>query len=603
MGTSVRLRVAAAILIAGTLGACGSQSDSTRGARAGDSLTKIGGSPSQQPPQHAKRGGSLTFLSAGDIDFVDPGRTYYMFANVVQNATQRTLYSYEPQDGMKAVPDLAAGPPKIAADKKTITVHLKSGIRFSPPVDRAVTSGDVKYGLERGFSAVVPNGYARSYFGDLVGAPAKPGPVRPISGIQTPDPHTLVLRFAKPSAVLAAQALVMPLTAPVPKEYASRWDRGSLSRYESHVVFTGPYMVRADSSGKLVGRKPGESIDLVRNPNWDAKSDYRPAYLDEIRIDEGNNDGSVAARRALNGSHIVCCDSGTPPASLLRRALSQASDQLLSIPASNTRWMSMNVNVEPFDDIDVRKAIIAAFDRQAMVLTSGGAAAGQVAQGFLPPGLPGFAEAGGFKQNADLDFLRHPRGDMALARQYMKKAGQHGVPVTSDGLYAGTKPVIMVGVNADPGHAAAEVAQAQLAKLGFKVKLRLTSTETMYSKFCMLRSAKAAVCPNVGFSKDFGDAQSVLSPTFAGATAHAEVSSNYSFMDSPAVDAAMNQAAQVPPGPARNRAWAHVNHVIAAQAPAVPWLWDRFTYVQAKDVHGVLNGWTSGLDLSYTSLR
>ena len=41
-------------------------------------------------------------------------------------------------------------------------------------------------------------------------------------------------------------------------------------------------MVENDAQGKLIGYKPGKSIHLVRNPNWDKDTDFRPAYLDEI---------------------------------------------------------------------------------------------------------------------------------------------------------------------------------------------------------------------------------------------------------------------------------------------------------------------------------
>ena len=42
---------------------------------------------------------------------------------------------------------------------------------FTPPVSREVEAKDVKYAIERAFSANVPNGYAGVYFGDLKGAP------------------------------------------------------------------------------------------------------------------------------------------------------------------------------------------------------------------------------------------------------------------------------------------------------------------------------------------------------------------------------------------------------------------------------------------------
>src|SRR5687768_18047912 len=55
---------------------------------------------------------------------------------------------------------------QISKDNKTITVKLKSGVKFSPPVNREVTSKDVKYAFERAFSENVPSGYATSYFAD-----------------------------------------------------------------------------------------------------------------------------------------------------------------------------------------------------------------------------------------------------------------------------------------------------------------------------------------------------------------------------------------------------------------------------------------------------
>jgi ABC-type transport system substrate-binding protein len=41
-------------------------------------------------------------------------------------------------DSFKPVPDLAAGAPNISADAKTVTVMLKRGVHFSPPVNREV---------------------------------------------------------------------------------------------------------------------------------------------------------------------------------------------------------------------------------------------------------------------------------------------------------------------------------------------------------------------------------------------------------------------------------------------------------------------------------
>src|SRR5665647_2794064 len=104
---------------------------------------------------------------------------------------------------------------------------------------------------------------------------------------------------------------------PVPEVYAKSFDAKNPSTYDQYVAFSGPYMVKNNAQGKLVGRKPGKSIDMVRNPNWDAKTDYRPAYLDSIFVDEGNSDVTVASRRILNGTALMQGD-GAPPAPVLK---------------------------------------------------------------------------------------------------------------------------------------------------------------------------------------------------------------------------------------------------------------------------------------------
>src|SRR4051795_6657824 len=80
------------------------------------------------------RGGTLTLLTSQDIQSLDPGITYQSLDLNVLAATVRTLYSYAPNDAAILVPDLAAGPPQVSADGKTLTVRIRRGVRFGPPV-------------------------------------------------------------------------------------------------------------------------------------------------------------------------------------------------------------------------------------------------------------------------------------------------------------------------------------------------------------------------------------------------------------------------------------------------------------------------------------
>ena len=98
-------------------------------------------------PAEGKQGGDLTFLAAADVDYLDPGQSYYTFGYTVQYAVNRPLYSFKPEDADTPVPDLAQGDPEISSDNKTITVKLRRGVKFSPPVDREVTAKDVEYAM------------------------------------------------------------------------------------------------------------------------------------------------------------------------------------------------------------------------------------------------------------------------------------------------------------------------------------------------------------------------------------------------------------------------------------------------------------------------
>ncbi len=597
--TRARLAPALLIAVAGLAAGCGSSSSEK-------SSSKGGTNPGGAEIGKGKQGGDVTYLAAADVDFLDPGQTYYTFGFMVRDATNRSLYGFKPGEEGPS-PDLAASDPQISPDKKTITIKMKPGVKFSAPVNRAATSKDVKYAIERAFTANVPNGYASSYFAEIQGAPAKPISIKklkPFSGLQTPDDQTLIIKLTKPVAPRVAAALVLPISVPVPESYAKKFDAQTPSTYDQHVVFTGPYQVKHDASGKVTGRRPGKLIEIERNPNWDKSTDYRPAFLDSIRIEEGNDDQTVATRRTISGQSLMCCDSGQPPIPILKRALTRYKDQLGRVASGGTRWIAMNMTIKPFDNLNVRKAIVAGFNRSALRLTRGGAAVGPIAQGYIPPGIPGYDESGGTKGFGDtLDFMKNPEGDAALAKKYMLAAKKQGVPVSSDGKYAGKGGILTIATNADPGLSTAQVGQQEFSKLGFKLNFRKVPQDTLYTKFCGIPKAKVAVCPNVGWFKDFVDPESMLEPTFDGKAIKPAGNVNWSQLDDPKINAAMAKAALIEQGDARNKAWAEINKQIVAQAPGIPYSWDDSFQLESKDVNGIMNGNFTTWDLSFSSLK
>jgi peptide/nickel transport system substrate-binding protein len=574
--------------VAGVVAGCGGDDDN---ASPGSAPTKA--------PATAKKGGTLTMISSGDVDNkLDPGYSYYQFDFILDNDLHRTLLRYKPNDTDKPSPDLAESEPTVSDDGKTVTVKIRKGVKFSPPVNREVTSKDVKYAMERDFLPQVGNGYAGAYWGDIIGSDEMAsGKAKEISGITTPDDQTLVIKLKRPTASIVIGAMALPGTAPVPKEYAAKYDAGKQSQYGLHLVTTGPYMVQNDASGKITGYQPGRKITMVRNPNWDKSTDWRPAYLDKIIVEEGN-DPNVGNRKILNGQSMVAnpTDLAPPPQFLKQNINGPKKDQLVASPyTGRTRWVSLNTQVKPFDDLNVRKAVFAGLDRKAMNLAFGGETVGKIATHIIPPGVSGFDQAGG-EAGPDLDYLKTPEGDAELAASYLKKAG------FSSGKYNGP-PILMVADNSTNQKAAATVVLNSLKNLGFSVRFRPVTRDTMYSKYCGIPKSKTEICPSTGWLKDFADPQTMLDPTFNGKNIVPTNNSNWPQLDVPEINKAMDAAETVVGDDKRAQAWADIDKMVMEQAAAITWQWDKPFLVRSENVNPVLNKANAAWDLSSISLK
>jgi peptide/nickel transport system substrate-binding protein len=358
-------------------------------------------------------------------------------------------------------------------------------------------------------------------------------------------------------------------------------------------------MVKNDpSTGKVTGRDPGKRIEMVRNPNWDKDTDFRPAYLDSITIEEGNDDLTVASRRTLSATTpTACCDSGQPPIPVLSRALQNNKEQVYQISGGGTRWIALRTDKKPFDNINLRKAVIAGFDRDALRKTRGGEFIGPIAQGFIPPGIPGFEESGGEEGFEGIDYMANPKGDQQVMQKYLDAAAEEGVKPGDGG------ELLTIATNADPGNQTAQVAQAQLNKMGFKLNYRKVPQDTLYTKFCGVPKSEYIICPNVGWFKDFSDPQSLLEPTFSGDAIKPQGNVNWSMLDNDEITDALKKAALEPAGDARSQAYADVNKMIVEQAIGIPYSWDANVNVASKDVELAMNGYYSGPDFSFTTLK
>lgn len=568
------------------LAACGSDSGGGSTSTTGTgskaaTATNTQGLANVATSQGQKKGGTLNLVSAEAWQHLDPGQSYFQIDYLVEYAIHRPLYSFKPEGG-DAVPDLADGAPEVSADGKTVTVKIKPNIKFSPPVNRTVTSDDVKYAFERDFNPNVPNAYAGVYY-PIVGSEKSKG--GPISGIDTPDKTTVVFHLTRNFGATFAQSLTLPGSAPVPRDYASKLDKSNPTQYDSDPTkqaFTGPYMIKT--------YKEGRSLTLVRNPNWDPKTDYRPAYSDQI-VWKAGGDANVLARQALNSTDLLMADP--PPAPVLKTAY-QTKKKQLSIAPLGDHYATLNTQVPPFNNVNLRRAAVAAANRQAYLAVRGGKLVGTVATHFLGPTDAAFEAAGG-NEGFGFDFLKNPAGDMAVATKYMKLAGY------PSGKYTGNASVLIVGSNSDPGPKEMQIVQAGLQALGFKTTIKAVPQQTMYSKFCGYVKAKVPVCPTVGWLADFPDSYAYLYVPFSGKAIVPVNNSNWAVLDDPKINAAMDAASAVTDPEARKKAWANVDKMITYAAPAIPETWDSDALVKGSAVKGVLDVWNDDWNLSFSS--
>jgi peptide/nickel transport system substrate-binding protein len=602
--------------------ACGSSGGGSSGGSGGSSSKPAGGGavqtvplkPGENPIGQAltgpdkKHGGTLTVYTSEDFEHLDPGESYFTNDYGVDQPTQRTLFAYKPNTANILSADLATVIPTtanggITDGGKTVTIHIHPGVHFSPPVNREVTSADVAYAIERAGNPNVASAYFASYFGagapaPLVGATSPNYKGGPIPGIQTPNKYTLVLHTVKPSGAFLVQALSLPISAPVPESFAGPMDKQSPTTYGSKfLVATGPYMIKSDPKTGLfqgIGYQTGKSLTLVRNPNWNAKTDWRPAYLDRINVAIGG-DATVIGQQVLKGSDAVQFD--TPAQATVKLAYQQYPSQITFTPGSGDHYAALNNQAGPFKNVNLRRAVWAGLDRAAIIKLRGGSLIGQPATHFIYPGVDGYEQSGG-AAGPQVPWNANVNGSLSVAQKYMKAAGY------KSGKYTGSETVQIVGANNGNDPAIIQLVNSEMTQLGFHTHVSLVDQSVMYAKYCGVPKQEIDVCPSGGWLRDFADPLTVLYVPFYGPSITPTNNSNFGQVNDPQINAAMQKAALVSDPTARAQAFANVDKMLVDQAVAIPEDFDNQPNVESKDVIGVNSLWNEGTwDLDFTSLK
>jgi peptide/nickel transport system substrate-binding protein len=602
---------AAAGLLCLAVAACGSSSSSNSGSASSSSSgtaalpLKPGENPLAESISGGKQGGTLNVLSSEGFQHLDPGSAYFALDYGVIDAMQRPLFMFMPNSQTVLSPDLATAMPTTANGGvtdggKTITIHIEPGVKYAPPVNRTVTSQDVAYAIERMADPNVGNEYWSAYFQNaIVGAAnAKGGP---ISGISTPNSTTIVIHLTSTVANTIIQALSLPASAPVPESVVAPLDKHAPTKFGvTELTADGPYMIEGEQNGNNIssGYTPAKSLTLVRNPNWSASTyagPYKPpAYLNQIDISLGGNP-SVIGPQVLKGSDMVEFD--TPTHATVEEAYLHYPSQITFTTGAGDHYMTLNNSQPPFNNVNLRRAVYANLDRDAIVKEKGGALTGEPATHFIYPGTEGFTQAGGYA-GPNFPWAIHTSGDLAVAQQYMKKAGY------PSGKYTGNATVsIVASDNGQDELAINQIVKQDFTQLGFKVNLAQIDQSVMYTK-CETPKDEIDACPDGGWLRDFNDPFSILYPTLSKAAITPTVTENFGQVQDPTLDSLMTKAHLAVDPTQAATLWGQADTYAVNQAVSVPEDFDNQPNVFASDVHWVGDVWDEGeVNFSYTSLK
>ena len=395
---------AAIVILATLLAACAPTTS------AGPSPSGSGTTTSGQP----KKGGTLILARAGEVTNLDPHKVpAFTSARVFE-----LVYSYlmRLDENLGVQPDLAESVPTTSSDGKTVTVKIRSGVKFHN--GDPLTSADVKYTFDRIIDPKTA-AVARSFFSD-------------VDTITAPDATTVIFNLKNPNAALIAY-MAHPNTGIVSKKLGEA--NADLSKKET-AIGSGPF--------KLAEWVPDNFM------RFEANKDYYISgqpYLDGIRINVvPDESGLAAALRTKAADMAIITD-----AKVAKTLRSESGVTLDSKPSLSYNLLFLNTKRPPFDNLKVRQAIAYAIDRKA-IIDAVAFGEGEVT-GPVAPALANYA----------LPTSQYPlyTRDVAKAKQLLQEANVG--PVSFTILTATTEPAY--------GKDEAQLVQAQLAEAGITVKI------------------------------------------------------------------------------------------------------------------------------------
>ncbi|MGC9536362.1 ABC transporter substrate-binding protein [Streptomyces sp. UG1] len=496
------------------------------------------------------KGGTVTYASSDAPESLDPGNMYYAYGYNFSRLYARPLMTFKPgpgEAGNELVPDLAEGAGTPSDGGKTWTYKIRQGVKYEDGT--AVTSKDVKYAVERSNFARDVLSLGPNYFQNLLDNPDDyKGPYKDkrekgISSIETPDDHTIVFHLNK--AFSEFDYLVSaPQTAPVPRAKDTGVD------YTKKVVSSGSY--------KFEKYEEGKQIVLVRNPEWDAKTDpLRKQYPDKIVVNLKVNKATID-KDVMSGATMIDIQGTGVDAQTQAQILNDKAEMANTDNALGGRliYTAINTKVAPFDNVECRKAVEYAIDKTAVQTAMGGPLRGDIATTVLPTDVTGY-------EKSDLYATKDSKGDVAKAKEHLKACGKEG----------GFKTSISARTDRQGEVDAATAIVGALKKVGIDADIKQYPSGKYFSDYAGV--PKFNQKNNIGlimmqWGADWPTGYGFLQQIAHGKAISQSGNTNLSELDNPEINKLLDNAIGNTDEAARTKAYTEVDQKMMEQAVIVP---------------------------------
>ena len=358
----------------------------------------------------AVKGGTVTIQAQGDFEHLDPARNYVGGTLDFYRLFIRTLTQYRTVNGKtEIVPDVAADLGTTPDNGKTWTFKLRTNLKYED--GSKITCADMEYGIKRSYNDDILDGgpsYAKEFIENDYGYKGPyTTPNTELSGVACNAKGDEITFFLQVPVPYFPYVTTFGAFSPIPKA------KDTKQNYDLKPLASGPYKVDSYDRGK--------QLTLVRNAQWDAKTDpirwnYPDKYIVKMGADQNVIEQSLIAD---SGEAKTSVSFDTNIVTNLSKVLGKSAykSRLFTYQSAYNRYYT--INVDTVKDLNVRKAIQCAFDFKSILLAAGGTTAGSYAQSTI---AKIYKSAYRDFTVCERDITKKPEAQTAKAKAYLAKA-------------------------------------------------------------------------------------------------------------------------------------------------------------------------------------